>query len=530
MARYKKSFGVIALAAAAAGAGLVGSGLIKDVKFAHARDNVEEARQQLAAADVGQLGAVYRNVGKVMEPSVVQIEVRKVAQTGRKSLPFDDDTLKKFFKDRNGDGLPDLPEGFGPGGGEDAPMESVGTGSGVIMEATGGSGFILTNNHVAGGASEITITLADGRVIENGKVLGTDPKTDLAVVEIKADRLIPARWGDSDTLLRGDFVLAFGSPFGYVGSMTHGIVSALNRQAGILADRQGYESFIQVDCPINPGNSGGPLTNLKGEVVGINTAIASRSGGFQGIGFAIPSNLAKNVYSQLKDHGKMVRGWLGVSISDVSKDVEKAHSFGYTGDKGVLVEQTLPDTPAYGHLKPGDIVTALDGKPVENVQKLRNTVAATKPNTELKMTVFRNGKNVDVPVKIAEQPDDLQAVAAGRKAGNKSETHEEAAAPAVHDLGFKLTDMTAGIRRQLNAEGTVAPKEGAVVLQVTPHTPAEKGGLRRGDVITQVNGVDVKNANQANEEITKANGKPVRLYVTDAIGAHFVLVKPAAKE
>ena len=188
------------------------------------------------------------------------------------------------------------------------------------MEVQGGSGFILTNNHVAGGATELTVTLSDGRVIKGNdvKVLGADAKTDLAVVKIKADHLIPAQWGDSDKLERGDWVMAFGSPFGYVGSMTHGIVSALHRQAGILAAQQGYENFIQVDAPINPGNSGGPLINIHGEVVGINTAIASRSGGFQGIGFAIPSNQAKFVYAGLKDHGKITRGWLGVSISDVA--------------------------------------------------------------------------------------------------------------------------------------------------------------------------------------------------------------------
>src|SRR5205814_1633677 len=183
------------------------------------------------------------------------------------------------------------------------------------------------NNHVAGGASEMTVTLSDGREIKGAKLLGADPKSDLAVVQIKADHLISAKWGDSDTLAKGDWILAFGAPFGYVGSMTHGIVSALNRSnVGILDRQNGYENFIQVDAPINPGNSGGPLVNLKGEVVGINTAIASRSGGFQGIGFAIPSNQAKPIYGILRDKGKVTRGWLGISISDVSKSHELAKS------------------------------------------------------------------------------------------------------------------------------------------------------------------------------------------------------------
>src|SRR5688500_11587913 len=196
-----------------------------------------------------------------------------------------------MFPDRDGDGEPDVPPGLRPPrGGDDEEdgglFEQQGTGSGVIIEVDGSKGFIVTNNHVAGGATEMVITLADGREIKNGKLLGADPKTDLALIEIKADRLVPAKWGDSDQLQKGDWIMAFGSPFGYVGSMTHGIVSALNRNNVGILGRQGYENFIQVDAPINPGNSGGPLVNTRGEVVGINTAIASRTGSFAGIGFA----------------------------------------------------------------------------------------------------------------------------------------------------------------------------------------------------------------------------------------------------
>src|SRR6185312_14349852 len=240
----------------------------------------------------------------------------------------------------NGDGGGD-DENSGPGGGS---YEQVGTGSGVIMEVNGRTGYILTNNHVAGGATEMSVTLADGRKLDDAKLVGADPKTDLAVVQISAEDLKGAKWGDSSNLQQGDWIMAFGSPFGYVGSMTHGIVSALNRsQVGILG-QQGYEDFIQVDAPINPGNSGGPLVNLHGEVVGVNTAIASRSGGFQGIGFAIPSNEAKFVYEALKSHGKVVRGWLGVSIADVARNEKEAQSFGYKGTAGVLVEQSFPNT------------------------------------------------------------------------------------------------------------------------------------------------------------------------------------------
>lgn len=520
MTRFKKPFAFVAIASVSAAGALVGDGLLRNAQFARAKDAVDATRSELAAADAGHLSSIFRKVGKVMEPSVVNIIVHKAAKTGPRALPFDDDALRKFFPDRDGDGQPDLPDGFGDGGGfDDIPRDSIGTGSGVIMHVDGGSGFILTNNHVAGGATEMTITLADGRQIKNGKVLGTDPKTDLAVIEIKEPRLIPAKWGDSGELERGDFIMAFGSPFGYVGSMTHGIVSALNRQAGILADRQGYESFIQVDAPINPGNSGGPLTNLKGEVVGINTAIASRTGGFQGIGFAIPSNQAKYVFEQLKSKGKVVRGWLGVSISDVARDLPKAQSFGFKGDKGVLVEQTFANTPATGKLKPGDIVTEIDGKPVSDVQELRNKVAATAPNETIKMRVFRGGEFSTVELSVGEQPEDLMAVAS--KPGATSPRAEEN--KASNALGLKFANPNDPTLERFGLSG----KDGAVVVQVSPQSPAGKAGIRVGDVITQVGETDVKNGREAAAAIAKQDlTKGVRFYVTNAAGARFVLVEP----
>lgn len=523
MSRYKKPFAFVAIAAVSAGGALLGNGLLKDTQYARARDAIDATRSELSGADPGQLSGIFRKVGKVMEPSVVNIVVHKAAKTGPRALPFDNDALRKFFPDRDGDGQPDLPEGFGDGGGlDDMPRDSIGTGSGVIMHVEGGSGFIVTNNHVAGGATEMTITLADGREVKNGKLLGTDPKTDLAVIEIKEPRLIPAKWGDSDTMERGDFVMAFGSPFGYVGSMTHGIISALNRQAGILADRQGYESFIQVDCPINPGNSGGPLTNLKGEVVGINTAIASRSGGFQGIGFAIPSNQAKYVFEQLKSQGKVVRGWLGVSISDVARDVPKAQSFGFKGDKGVLVEQTFTNTPATGKLRAGDIVTELDGKPVSDVQELRNKVAATAPNNIIKMRVFRGGDFQTVDITVGEQPDDLMAVA-GKPSDSPARVEENKNASS---LGLRFAGPNDPTLERFGQAG----KSGAVVVQVAPNSPAGKAGFRVGDVVTQVGDTEVKNGREAANALSKQDlSKGVRFYVTNEGGSRFVFVEPEGK-
>jgi serine protease Do len=423
-----------------------------------------------------------------------------------RGLPFDRDQLRRFFPDRDGDGQPDIPD-F-DGGSEEAP-ELHGTGSGVIMEAGNGTGWILTNNHVAGDATQMEVTLADGRKITKATLVGADKKTDLAVVKIEADRLIPAKWGDSDELQKGDWVMAFGSPFGYVGSMTHGIVSALNRtNVGII--RQGYENFIQVDAPINPGNSGGPLVNTRGEVVGINTAIASRTGAFSGIGFAIPSNQAKYIYQSLKNSGHVARGWLGVSISDVSADPDLAHSFGFQANNGVLVGQIMPNTPATGKLKAGDIITSYNGKAVKNVQELREEVARTAPKTEVKLGVFRDGKDQTVAVTLGEQPEDLLASANGDQGGPRSTMNGEA--DAGSKLGLRLADPTDDLVRQYELDNV---KSGAVITAVERNSAAARANLSVGDVITKVNSRDVKTAQEANDALKSADlKKGVRLYVT----------------
>jgi len=529
MNRTKKMAGTLVLAAAGAAGVMFGNGLVRDVQFAHAEAQVQTSRQQLQQAE--DLSTAFREVGKVVEPSVVNINVRKSVKGVHHALPFDDDTLKKFFPDKDGDGQPDLPEGFGDQGGD---MEQIGTGSGVIMEVNGSTAYVLTNNHVAGGAEEMVITLSDGRQIKNGKVLGTDPKSDLAVVQIQQDHLIAAKWGNSDDLNKGDWIVAFGSPFGYIGSMTHGIVSALNRQTsqgmggGGILGKYGYENFIQVDAPINPGNSGGPLTNLHGEVVGINTAIASRSGGFQGIGFAIPSNQAKFVYGQLKTKGKVTRGWLGVAIASVDDPrVSKlAESFGYKDTAGVFVQEVMPDTPSTGKLQKGDVVTELNGKKVKDVQELRNQIASIAPNTDVKMTVFREGKTTPVTIKLGEQPEDL-AVAAkpGSKSngGNTEDAAADAATTGKGKLGAGLTDVNDELAQRFGIDkGT----KGAVVREVDPKGPAAREGIRPGDVITEIGGQKVTSAKDARDALAKADlTKGVRLYVVTRDGSRFAWVQ-----
>jgi len=514
MKGFRKSLAVLLLSGGAVVGWVFGTDLVQNVRFAQAKEQVEATREQLASVE--DLSSVFRSVGKVVEPSVVQITVRKKA--GGSQLPFGEDQLKRLFPDRDGDGEPDLPENFRiprmPEGGF-----TQGTGSGVIMEVSGKTAYVITNNHVAGDAVELTVTLADGRRIENGKVLGADAKTDLAVLQIEAERVIAAKWGDSDTLEKGDWIMAFGSPFGYIGSMTHGIVSALNRQAGILG-QQGYENFIQVDAPINPGNSGGPLVNTRGEVVGINTAIASQNGGFQGIGFAIPSNQVKFVYAALKEKGKVTRGWLGVEIADVGRLPQALrNNLSYKGDTGILVRGTFRNTPAFGKLQPDDVIVALNGKPVTTVQDLRNTIAATAPGAEVTMRVVRDGKEQDVAVTIGEQPDDLSVVASGGKPAPGAPGQNTAEA-----LGMTLTAPTEALAQKYGLEPNNLA--GAVVTAVAPDSPAAQAGVQEGDLITKVGDADVKTAKDVSDALSKEDSqKGVSLHITNRAGTRSVFIE-----
>jgi serine protease Do len=492
-------------------ASLFATGLVKDVQFARAEQKVESTREQLAKVE--DLASVFRNVGKVVEPSVVNITVTKSARANAR-LPFDEDLLRRFFPDRDGDGEPDMPEEL------DQPQQ--GTGSGVIMEVNGSTAFIVTNNHVAGGATEMKVTLSDGRAITDAKVVGTDPKTDLAVISVKADRLIAAKWGNSDELQKGDWIMAFGSPFGYIGSMTHGIVSALNRtNIGILGT-MGYENFIQVDAPINPGNSGGPLVNVRGEVVGINTAIASVTGSFAGVGFAIPSNQAKVVYTALRDKGKITRGYLGVAIDDVKNpknpQAQRVLSeIGYEGKEGIFVWQVPGDGPSKGVLEPGDVITQLNGKPVTDVQALRNEIAAMAPGTDAKLKIVRDGKDQEVSVKVGEQPEEIASAGGGRRGRNRGGSDADNHATA-ETLGVRLSDFSDALGEKYGVTGP-----GAVITAITPNSPAQQAGLKVGDLLTRVGKTRVTNAKEAGDALAKVDlSKGVTLHVTNREGSKLV--------
>jgi serine protease Do len=517
MSTWRKSVGAIAISGSLLGAAVLGVNLFQDGQFALAAQSVNATRQQLASVEDS--SDVYRDIHKVVEPSVVEIQVTKTMPHEQSQIPQE---FQRFFHDFGGNGQFNFPGQNNNGDDNDqspgdqgmSQQQEVGTGSGVIMDASDGYGYILTNNHVAGGASEMTVTLNDGRVIKDATLVGADPKTDLAVVKIKADHLIPAAWGDSTQLESGDHILAFGAPFGYVGSMTHGIVSALHRQAGILG-QDGYENFIQVDAPINPGNSGGPLVDLQGHVVGINTAIASSSGGFQGIGFAIPSEEAHPIYDQLKSSGKITRGWLGVEIENVAQATNKAASEGYKETTGVLIRGVLHNSPATSELQPGDIVTKLNGNTIDNVSELRNAIAVEAPGSEVTLDVFRNGKEQDVKVKLGDQPSDLTALSSNTAGGHAM--HGQSAT-----MGMKLENLTSETAQQYG----LSEKTGAVVTSVAPNSMAAQAGLQPGDVITHVGQRRVTSAEQVDDALSKADLKAgVQLQVDNSQGTEFLFVQ-----
>ena len=462
-----------------------------------------------AVSALADLSRAFRAVHSAVEGAVVNIStVRNVkAGTGHSQIP---DELRKMLPPGFDPLVPEEPQGRGG--------RVEGTGSGVIVSA---DGYILTNNHVIDESDKITVRLDDGRELD-AKVIGRDPKTDLAVVKINADHLTYAKLGDSDALDVGDWVLAFGSPFGFQQTMTQGIISAKGRQINIIgANNPGlrgltYENFLQTDAAINPGNSGGPLVNLKGEVIGLDTAIASRDGAYNGIGFAIPSNDAKYIMESLIKNGKVVRGYLGVRISDIKETATRkvARSFGYEGNTGVLVEDMTDDSPgAKGGLKRGDIITSINGKPVRDITELRTIVARTAPGGKIDLTVFRGGKNEELSFPVGTQPESAVASTGGAHEG------KEPGHPGRFDsseLGVTVSDITADIAEQLG----VKPDSGVVVTDVDPQGLAAELGLGKGQIIKNVQGTEVHNAKEFKAALAKrklADG--VRLSVRDPDGS-----------
>ena len=403
---------------------------------------------------------------------------------------FGDDFFDRFFKPRS-------PEG---------EYKVQGLGSGVIIDSE--KGYIVTNNHVVEDADELKITLGDKREFD-GKVVGTDPQTDIAVVKIEGKNLPSAKLGDSDTIRVGQWAIAIGNPFGLSQTVSIGVISATGRANVGVAQ---YEDMIQTDAAINPGNSGGPLVNIRGEIIGINTAIFTRSGGYQGIGFAIPVNMVKTIMKDLVEKGKVTRGWLGVVIQDITPDLAK--SFNVTITEGVLVSEIQENSPAKeAGFERGDIVIEYDGKAIRDVNHLRNAVAQTEIGKKAKVKVLREGKEKELIVKIGEQPADLFAAGTG-------------AVPSGKDLGMTVQNLTKELAKSLGIE----EDSGVIVSEVQPGSPAAMSEIREGDLIKEVNRKKISNVAEFKKALSEGDKeKGILMLVKRGDFSRYVIIKTKEK-
>ncbi len=427
-----------------------------------------------------QLEQAFVRVAEMCTPTVVNIRSSKKAssaQVGTDLEPFfRSPRFRKFF------GGEDFFKNFKKGPHYDGGFRTEGMGSGVIVSA---DGLILTNSHVVKDFDEVKVTLADKRSFK-AKVIGADRESDIAVVKIEATGLPVAKFGDSSKLRVGEIILAVGNPFGFNRTVTSGIVSATGRSnVGII----GYEDFIQTDAAINPGNSGGPLVNINGEVVGINTAIATVTGGYQGIGFAIPANSARSIMDDLVKNGKVRRGLLGINIQDLDESLAK--SFGATRTNGALVAQVIAESPAEkSGIKSGDIILKYNGEQVTDAAHLKNMVGREKPGAKAKLTVYRDKKSFDVDVTVGERTQKALASATPPTPVEKS-----------NELGVKIEKVPSELAHRMHLKAG----EGVRIKEISNSDGAgSRMGLRVGDVILEVDGKPVSDVKAFNKAIAQA--------------------------
>jgi serine protease Do len=435
------------------------------------------ATLKLADPYLGESKSSFAPVVKAVLPSVVNISSSKVVKASAEGMEqMQMDPMFRQF--------------FGQGGME-APKDrrEKALGSGVIVSP---EGYILTNNHVVDGATDVKVTLSDKREFQ-ARIVGTDPKTDVAVLKIEAGNLAPLTIGDSSKVEVGDVAIAVGDPFGVGQTVTKGIISAKGRGGLGIED---YEDFLQTDAPINPGNSGGALVNDRGELIGINTAIISHgSGGSQGIGFAVPANLARQVMDQILKNGKVVRAYLGILPQDVTPSMAKA--FGEKEAKGIVVGDVTPSSPAQeSGIQRGDIILELNGKTIADSNQLRMTISMMTPGTSVKLKTLRNGSERDLTVKLAEMPTETA----------KLNSHEEGGSKALD--GVEVSNLNPEIVQEL---GLPASTTGVVVAGVDPSSKMAESGLRRGDVIQEVNHQSVKNVSEFQSALRKGGDEPLLL-------------------
>ena len=495
----------VALASALGGAGIASATHL---------EHVHALALKLASPEEGPSQTGFAPVVKKVLPAVVNISSSKIAKVPPEfqqmpQLP-DDPLFRQFFGDNFGNQFGDGQDnGQGNGNGRfgnpqfrnrqfrgqpQIPQQrETGVGSGVIMTP---DGYIVTNNHVVDGASSVTVTLSDKREFK-AKVIGTDAKSDIAVIKIDAGSLPCITVADSSKVQVGDYALAVGDPFGVGQTVTMGIVSATGRSHLGIED---YENFIQTDAPINPGNSGGALVNDRGELIGINTAIiAHGSEGNQGIGFAIPANMARNVMEQIVEHGKVTRAYLGILPQDVTPDMAK--QFDEKEARGALVADVSAGSPAEkSGLQRGDIILDVNGKPVTDSNDLRMTISMMAPDSDANLKVLRNGSDKDITVKLSTMPADLSANHESGENGNGSASSALA--------GVSVQNLDAQSASDL---GLSPNTQGVVVTNVDPSSEGGEAGLRRGDVIQEVNRRPVKSTAEFERALRNSNGKPLLL-------------------
>jgi serine protease Do len=503
-ARFRKSFAAAAVLATALSVG--GYEVLKPTAAVAA-----SAAPAATALDENSVSALL-TLDRAMEtlaarvtPAVVNVTVAARHKVEANEQQDDQDGgggIQRFFG-------PDSPFGqqFGqrmhPG-----PQIEHGLGSGIIISP---DGYIVTNNHVIDAATDIRVTMTDRRVLP-AKLVGADPLTDLALIKVNASNLPSLPWGDSTALLPGQTVLAFGNPFGFRFTVTRGIVSALNRPNPFDSDRRKPGEFIQTDAAINPGNSGGPLITARGEVVGINTFLISPSGSFSGMGFAIPSQVARPVIESLLKYGKVEHSRVGIAIEDVTP--ENVKFFHLDKASGALVSQVEPDSPgAKAGLKVGDIITGVDGKKAEDAGQLQVAISMRRPGTKVNLEILRDGKTMTVPVTLE-----------GLDARN-AQTSKPGQEHGKARWGLGLMDLTPDVREQLQLPANV---HGAVVANVQPGSPADNAGISKGSVIVEVNRQNVKDSKEAKQALTGvAEGQDALVLVWSNGGSTFVVMHAA---
>lgn len=448
----------------------------------------------------------YRDVVKKVMPGVVSIETKMTAKKRLigERMPFDGKQLPPEFR-RFFEGMQAIPDAEEP--------QSMGFGSGLLVDP---KGVILTNFHVVDHADQVIVTLSDGRKFQS-KDIKVDSKTDLAIIRIDAKEPLPfLELGDSNGMEIGDRVLAVGAPFGLAGTVTHGIISAKNRSLHLNQ----YEDFLQTDAAINPGNSGGPLVNLEGKVIGINAAIKSRSGGFQGIGMAISSNMAKTVMDQLLTNGVVKRGYLGVQIRDIDSP-ELAAKLGLKEKQGVVVSQVFDNTPASkAGLKDGDVVVSMNGQMIKDGKSLQTTVAAMPLNKPVALHVLRDGSEKDLQITIEEQP---ERFGSARVPGPRNAA-EESASTTLDKLGVEVAELTPETARDQGFRDDV---KGVMITSVDPSGLGASAGLRKGMVILKVDRHTVTGVNKLKELVEVGSFKEGVLFqvLSATGGTGYIVIK-----